>query len=71
MEGFLAFYLLSGILPTMTTEVSAASVTTSNDGIIKAEDIIAPTLTEAQAPEIVEAIPQGLNLSVKQLKLIA
>jgi hypothetical protein len=71
MEGFLAFYLLSEMLPTATTETIAMP---SDIATVEAEDIIeiiVPTLVESQALEIVEAAPQNLNLSVKELVAIA
>jgi hypothetical protein len=77
MEGFLAFYLLSEMLPTATTEPTAISTARPSDNItatVEAEDILEvthPTLVESQAPEIVEATPRSLNLSVKELVAIA
>lgn len=74
MEGFLAFYLLSEMLPTLTTEPTASGTAKPSDNItaaVEAEEIIVSALVEAQAPEIVEAAPQSLNLSVKELMLIA
>ncbi len=77
MEGFLAFYLLSEMLPTMTAEPTASGTAKPSDNItavVEAEEIIeiiAPTLVEAQTPEIVEVAPQSLNLPVKELMSIA
>jgi hypothetical protein len=77
MEGFLAFYVLAEMLPTMTNESTIASTAKPSENIIavvEVEDmieIIVPTLVETQAPEIVEAAPQSLNLSVKELLVIA
>jgi hypothetical protein len=77
MEGFLAFYLLAEMLPTITTEPTATSTAKPSDNItatVEAEDIleiIIPALVESQAPEIVEVVPQSLNLPVKELVAIA
>jgi hypothetical protein len=77
MESFLAFYLLSEMLPTATTEPTAASTAKPSDNItatVEAEDIleiIAPTLVESQGSEIVGAALQSLNLPVKELVAIA
>jgi hypothetical protein len=77
MEGFLAFYLLSEMLPTTTSEPTTASIAKPIDNItatVEAEDILEfthPTLVESQAPEIVEATPRSLNLSVEELVAIA
>jgi hypothetical protein len=77
MEGFLAFYLVAEMLPTMSTERTAASTAKPSDNItavVEVEDvleIIVPVLVETQAPEIVEVAPQSLNLPVKELMNIA
>jgi hypothetical protein len=74
MEGFLAFYLLSEMLPAAITEPTAISTARPSDNItatVEAEDIIVPALLESQTPEIAGAAPRSLNLSVKELVAIA
>jgi Rho termination factor, N-terminal domain len=64
LEGFLAVYFLVEMLPIEINEPTKAKT-------VETTEIITPRLIEPQVTEIIEIIPQNLDLSVKELVLIA